>query len=101
MNLYYIEADVEYRGHLISIYKSDKDFEVRVREGNGMNREGDWTDSLYTNYAGTYEKALTLGIEFVSKPDKNVTDILKQADRLIKDAYLRGYHAGKESVKSV
>ena len=101
MNIYYIKADFEYRDHLISIYKSDKDYEVRVKEGSGMNREGDWVESLYTDYADTYEKALTLGIEFVSKPDKNVTDILKMADKLIKDAYLRGYHAGKESNKNI
>ncbi len=69
--MWQISTDEEYKGHLISIYfyrEGDNPtvyHEVRVREGNGLDHEGEWSESLYTMETESHAEAFALGKAFI------------------------------------
>ena len=63
--------DQSYNGFLLSIYKYEElghvgdDFEIRVREGNGLDESNEWLETIYTAQCESFCKAVAIGEAFV------------------------------------
>lgn len=65
--MWYIVDDESYKGYLLSIYKYDDgdDFEIRVREGDGLDEDGEWLDAIYIDHCKSLDSAIAIGKAFV------------------------------------
>lgn len=66
-----IVEDIGYKDHLLSVYRYVEDghvggdFKIRVREGNGLDEGGEWSDAIYIDYCDSFKAALDIGRAFV------------------------------------
>ena len=69
--MWQIVDDESYHGYFLSVYKymeagrADDDFEIRVREGNGLDEDGEWSDAMYIEHCESFKAAMDIGRAFV------------------------------------
>lgn len=69
--MWQIIEDIGYKDHFLSVYKYEEpghvgdDFEIRVREGNGLDEDGEWSEAIYIDHCESHSAALAIGKAFV------------------------------------
>lgn len=69
--MWQIVDDEAYQGHFLSVYRYEEeghvgdDFEIRVREGTGIDEDGDWNEAIYIDHCESFSAAMAIGKAFV------------------------------------
>lgn len=69
--MWQIFEDIGYKDHFLSVYKYVEaghvgdDFEIRVREGNGLDDTGEWSEAIHIDHCNSHEAAMAIGRSFV------------------------------------
>lgn len=70
--MWQIVEDIGYKDHFLSVYKYVEaghvgdDFEIRVREGNGLDDTGEWSEAIYIDHCESHSAAMAIGKAFVT-----------------------------------
>jgi hypothetical protein len=70
--MWQIFEDTGYKDYFLSVYKYVEDghvgddFEIRVREGNGLDDTGEWSEAIYIDHCESHSAAMAIGKAFVT-----------------------------------